>query len=174
VVSALERRLDADGESLHGLIQTDEPTEASWAGGPLLDATGSVIGITTGLGGEGLRFGYATPIDLVRQVADELMASGTVTHPWLGIEGVDLDEVAMRELGLTGGVRVRAVADPGPAAQSGLAPEDVITDVGGQPVRSSSGLVVAMRRLHAGDDVVVGYWREGDRQEAVVTIGRRP
>ena len=49
VVSAVSRRLDFDGKTLHGMIQTDAPVTAAWAGGPLVDATGAVIGITSGL-----------------------------------------------------------------------------------------------------------------------------
>ncbi len=69
VVSAVGQRLDAAGESLHGLIQTDAPIQAGWAGGPLVDASGSVIGITTDLDGDHTRFGFATPIDLVHQLS---------------------------------------------------------------------------------------------------------
>ena len=58
VISSLRVRLDAGDESLHGLIKTDAPTEPSWSGGPLVDATGAVIGITTDLGGDGARFGF--------------------------------------------------------------------------------------------------------------------
>ena len=74
------------------MIQTDAPIESSWSGGPLVDATGAVIGITTDLAGDGRAFGFATPIELVRRLADELLAYGKVSHGWLGIEGADLSE----------------------------------------------------------------------------------
>ena len=174
VVSALDRRLDVDGESLHGLIQTDAPIEASWSGGPLVDARGAVIGITTDLGGDRSGFCFATPIDLVRRMGDELLAEGKVTHGWLGIEGVDLADHEAAPMGVRGGATVRKVMGGSPAALSGLAPDDVITEVGGQPVDSSSALVVAMRQHKPGDEVVVGYWRDGEHYETTVTVEPQP
>lgn len=174
VVSATERRLDVDGESLHGMIQTDAPIEPGWSGGPLVDATGAVIGITTDLAGERAGFGFATPIDLVRRMADELVASGKVAHGWLGIEGADLTTAQAEAMGVPGGAMVRSVTGRSPAARIGLAPDDVITDIGGHQVASSSGLVVAVRWHKPGDEVVVGYWRNGRHLESTVTIDERP
>jgi S1-C subfamily serine protease len=174
VVSALDRRLDLDGESLHGLIQTDAPIEATWSGGPLVDASGAVIGITTDMGGERSGFCFATPIDLVRQMADELLAEGKVSHGWLGIEGVDVAEHESGAMGRRGGATVRKVMAGSPADRGGLAPDDVITELGSRPVSSSSGLVVAMRRHKPGDEVVIGYWRDGQHHEATVTVERHP
>lgn len=174
VVSAIERRLDVDGESLYGMIQTDAPIETGWSGGPLVDARGAVIGITTDLAGELTAFGFATPIDLVRRMADELVASGKVAHGWLGIEGADLTTAQAETMGVPGGAMVRRVTSGSPAARSGLAPADVITEIGDHPVASSSGLVVAMRHHQPGDEVVVRYWRDGRARQTTVTIDERP
>lgn len=174
VISALDRRLDVDGASLHGLLQTDAPIEAAWAGGPLVDASGAVIGITTDLAGPGTGFGFATPIDLARRMAVELIASGKVTHGWLGVECTDLALADAEQLGVAGGVVVRQVMRGSPAAESGLEPADVITDVGGDEVASSSGVVVAMRRHKPGEQVVVGYWRDGRRHETTITVVEHP
>lgn len=174
VVSALDRRLDVDGQSLHGLIQTDAPIESAWSGGPLVDANGAVIGITTDLAGGRAGFGFATPIDLVRRVATQLIESGRVAHGWLGIEGADLPMAEAERMGLSGGAMVRQVAAGSPAERSGLRPADVITEVGDRPVASSSALVVAMRHHQPGDEVVVGYWRDGRHAEMTVTIDEHP
>lgn len=174
VVSAIERRLDVEGESLHGMIQTDAPIEAGWSGGPLVDATGAVVGISTDLAGQRAGFGFATPIDLVRIMADELVAWGKVAHVWLGIEGADLPADQADVMGLPGGAAVQRVAPGSPAADAGLTAHDVITEVGGDRVSSSSGLVVAVRRHKPGEQVVVGYWRDGRHHETTVTIHARP
>lgn len=174
VVSALQRRLDVDGRSLHGLIQTDAPIQAGWPGGPLVDATGAVIGITTDSGGPGTASGFATPIDLVRRTAEELVSSGRVVHAWLGIDGADLSAEAAETMAVPGGAVVRRVTDGGPAARSGIASDDVITRLGDDEVLSSSGLVVAMRAHAPGDKVVVGYWRDGRAHEATVTVDQAP
>lgn len=174
VVSALERRLDVAGTSLHGLIQTDSPIETSWSGGPLLDSTGAVVGISTDMAGTSTMFGYAIPIDLVRRVADQLLSSGKVTHGWIGIQGSDLSDDDADAMDLAGGALIRGVTSDSPAARSGLSPDDVITSVGDHDVMSSSGLVVAVRNHQPGDVVVVRFWRDGRRHQATVIIDEHP
>ena len=172
VVSALDRRVDAPGSVLHGMIQTDAPIEGAAAGGPLIDATGAVIGITASITGEA-GFGYATPIDLVARVARQLIASGHAVHGWMGVEGADLPLAEAEAMRVDGGARVRQVAQGGPAELAGLASGDVITEVSGQPVASSSDLVVALRHHDPGDTVTVGYWRDGVPGATEVTLGTR-
>jgi serine protease Do len=75
---------------------------------------------------------------------------------------------------LPGGAAIGGVAPGSPAAAAGLASGDVITELGGRTVRSISGLVVELRRHDPGDEVVVGYWREGHHAEATVTLGEHP
>lgn len=174
VVSALERRLDVAGTSLHGLLQTDAPVGLRWSGGPLVDASGAVVGLTIGLAGEGAGFGFATPIDVVRRAADQLLTAGRVAHAWLGIEGADLADAEAEATGLPGGAVVRRVVTGSPAASGGLQPGDVITEIGGRSVSSSSGLVVAMRLQSPGQDVTVRYWRDGAWREVRVTCDAQP
>jgi putative serine protease PepD len=174
VVSSVAHRLDAEGESLHGLIQTDAPIEAAWSGGPLVDASGAVIGITTDLGGGRAGFGFATPIDLVRQVARELLESGTVARGWLGIEGADLSMAEAERMGVRGGTMIQTVMSGSPAARGGLLPDDVITELGGHAVGSSSGLVLALRHHRPGEEVVIAYWRDGQPHEVTLTLVQHP
>jgi S1-C subfamily serine protease len=174
VVSALGRRLDVGDRSLHGLIQTDAPIEASWAGGPLLDASGAVIGITTDLAGDRSRFGFATPIDLVHRMAGDLIAFGKVSHGWLGIEGADLTDAEAEAMGVSHGAIVRRVMPGSPAADMGLVEGDVITELGDVHVATSSELVVALRHHRPGDEVDVAYWRDGRRHRATVVIESLP
>ena len=174
VISSVRERLDAGDETLHGLIKTDAPIEPSWSGGPLVDASGAVIGITTDLGGDRTRFSFATPIELVRHIADELLAYGKVSHGWLGIEGTDLSDATSDLIGITGGVEVRDVMPGSPADRARFESGDVITEVGAEPVLSSSDLVVALRLHKPGEVVVVGYWRDGSHRHADVTIEHVP
>jgi S1-C subfamily serine protease len=174
VVSAMRQRLDVDGESLHGLIQTDVPVETGWSGGPLVDETGAVIGITTDLGGDGTRFGFATPIELVHRLAEELLLHGKVAHGWLGIEGADLTDTGAGVEGGRAGAQVMRVMPGSPADESGLQVGDIIIEVGGEPIRSSSDLVVALRGHQPGDRMVVRFWRGGQRLDAEVTIDHHP
>ncbi|MFL6207074.1 MAG: S1C family serine protease [Acidimicrobiales bacterium] len=174
VISSLGERLDAGDESLHGMIKTDAPIESAWSGGPLVDATGAVIGITTDLAGDGARFGFATPIELVRNLTDELLAYGKVSHGWLGIEGADLSDAKADLIGIRWGAEVRQVLAGSPAGRAGLASGDVITELGDDAIHSSTDLVVALRSHKPGEVVVLGYWRGGRHHEAEVTIDHAP
>jgi putative serine protease PepD len=176
VISALDRRVEAPGrEPLHGMIQTDAPIAPGSSGGALVDENGAVIGITTAVAEQpGGGFGFATPIDLARRVADQLLRTGRMVHGWLGVEGADLTAQQAKSMGVDGGALVRVVAAGSPAASAGLAADDVITELGGEQVASISGLVVQLRAHDPGTEVVVGYWRQGQHAETTVTLAERP
>jgi putative serine protease PepD len=172
VISAIDRRVEtSEGEPLHGMIQTDAPIAPGSSGGALLDASGAVIGITTAVADQpGGRFGFATPIDLAHRVAEQLLRTGHMVHGWIGVEGADLASAEAQRMGVAGGAVVRSVVEGSPAAAAGLATDDVITEVDGRPVGSISGLVVRLRDHDPGDDIVVGYWRDGHHEQATVTL----
>lgn len=176
VVSGVARRAEsAAGHALHGLLETDAPTAPGAAGGALVDATGAVIGITTDVaGGPALRFGFATPIELARKVAEEILLTGHMDRAWLGIEGEDLPASEARRMGVAGGAVVRSVAPGSPAAAAGVVADDVITELDGQPVTSVSALVVELLDYHAGDRIALVYWHLGVRVERRVSLGVRP
>jgi S1-C subfamily serine protease len=179
VISDLSHSLGtAGGASLHGLLETDAPIGATSSGGPLVDTSGSVIGIVTGFtgddAGEAERFGFATPIDVAHRVALQLIDRGKAVHGWLGIEGTDLPSDDAAAMGVDGGARVHDVDQGSPAQRAGLSSDDVITEVDGQPVESMPGLAIEMRDHQPGDEVTVGYWREGTHLEAEVQVGERP
>jgi S1-C subfamily serine protease len=175
VISAIDRRVQAaGGEPLHGMIQTDAPIAPGSSGGALVDANGAVIGITAAVADQaGGRFGFATPIDLAHRVADQLLRTGRMIHGWLGVEGADLGTEVARHLGVDGGALVQAVASDGPAAAAGLLVDDIITEVDGEPVHSTSALVLELRDHVPGDEIVVGYWRGDRHAEARVTLAAR-
>ncbi len=178
VVSALGRRVPtANGPPLLDMIQTDAAIAPGSSGGALLDGAGAVIGITTAIavseaGAEGL--GFATPIDIARSVADDLITSGRAVHVWLGIEGRDLDVASAQEAGVPGGAVVVDVVDDGPAASAGLRAADVIVAVGEREVRSMSALVIALRERTPGDRVDLAVLRAGKRETVNVELGIRP
>jgi putative serine protease PepD len=170
VVSALGRQVDSrDGPPLLDMIQTDAPIAPGSSGGALLDGNGSVIGITTAIavsdvGAEGL--GFATPIDIARDVAEQLITTGKVVHVWLGIEGEDAAG--------NSGALVRKIRDGSPAADAGVHERDVITTVQGKPVTSMSALVVALRARKPGQVVTLGLNRDGKPLTVNVTLVDRP
>jgi putative serine protease PepD len=124
------------------------------------------------VGPEGL--GFATPIDVARSVADELMTTGRATHAWIGIEGNDLDGATAVELDLDGGAIVNSVKDATPAQAAGLAARDVIVALDGKPVASMGALVAALRAHRPGDTVTMEVVRDRKRTTKTVTLAERP
>jgi S1-C subfamily serine protease len=176
VISAMGRTVDAaDGAALHGMLQTDAPIAPESCGGALVDTAGSVVGIMTAVTADvGQRWGFATPIDLAHMVALELIQHGKAALGWLGVEGIDLTADQATLMGVAGGARVSSVAPNSPASAAGLAPDDVITDVDGQPVSSMPSLMVELRDHQPGDRVQVGYVRHGQRGTTTVKLGQHP
>jgi S1-C subfamily serine protease len=176
VISAVGRTIEpVEGEALHGMLQTDAPIAAGSSGGALVDTAGAVVGIVTAVAAEpGGRFGFATPIDLVRRVATQLIEEGRARHGWLGVEGTDLTPDEAARLGVPNGAVLRKVDDDGPAQQAGLDDHDVITHLDGEEVATMPALVMEMREREPGDEVTVGYWREGRQEETTVVVGERP
>ncbi|MDQ6909895.1 MAG: S1C family serine protease, partial [Actinomycetota bacterium] len=172
VVSALHRQVKsrADGPSLVDMVQTDAPISPGSSGGALLDNDGAVVGITTiaatDSGAEGL--GFATPIDLARSVAEEMVNTGTVVHVWLGVEGSDVDGATAGDLNLDGGAMVAQVTSGSPAQRAGLTARDVIVAVDGTTVLSMGELVVALRGRAPGERVTLDVMR--DRQHKIITV----
>jgi len=177
VVSALHRRLDTrSGPPLLDMIQTDAPISPGSSGGALLDANGAVIGLTTAVattdGAQGL--GFATPIDVTRSSADQLIAGGKVVHVWLGIEGTDVDPTTAKNMTIDGGALVGTVVKGSPADKSGLQPRDVIVAIDGQPVKSMGALVVALRGRMPGNTVTLDVRRGNEEKHMTVSLIERP
>lgn len=178
VISALHRSVRTrDGQGLVGMVQTDAPIAPGSSGGALLDANGAVIGITTAMamadaGAEG--FGFATPIDTARSVAEQLIATGRVVTVWVGVEGTDLEGTTARELDVDGGVTVERVMSGSPAEQAGVAAGDVIVGLDGAAVKSMGMLAVAVRAHRPGDVVSLDIVRDKRRHGLRVTVAERP
>ncbi len=178
VVSALGRSVPTpEGPPLLDMIQTDAAIAPGSSGGALLDGKGSVIGITTAIavsdaGAEGL--GFATPIDIARSVADDIITTGQAVHVWLGIEGRDLDSTSAETRGLDGGAVVVDVVENSPASTAGLTADDVIVAISGKPVMSMSALVIALREREPGERIDLEVVRQGDRSTIWVELASRP
>jgi S1-C subfamily serine protease len=176
VVSALHRSVRTDsGGVLFDMVQTDRPVPPVSSGGALLDDDGSIVGITNSHPvGDGATFGFATPIDAVVSVADQLIATGHVVGVWLGIEGTDADGVTATKLEVGGGAMVGQVTGGSPAERAGLLAHDVIVGMDGTPITSMGELVVALRRHRPGDPIAVEVMRGAERMSMQVTLVERP
>ncbi|MCP9927232.1 trypsin-like peptidase domain-containing protein [Cyanobium sp. CH-040] len=147
-----DRRLD--------LIQTDAAINPGNSGGPLLNADGEVIGINTLVrSGPGAGLGFAIPINRARDIARQLVASGRVSHPVIGI---GMDAVRPGDgTGVDRGVRVASVVANSPAQRAGLRQGDVVVAANGQPVLEPSQLVTAVERVGVGGRLNLSINRQG-------------
>jgi putative serine protease PepD len=178
VLSAFGRQVQTGADSvLFGMLQTDAPITSGSSGGALVDAAGRLIGITTAVGVsevgiEGI--GFATPVELVERVTDELIATGDIEHAFLGITG----ETAFEEIGTDGksptGVEVLTVEAGSAAALAGLQAGDVITSVDGETISTMDELIALLRRYSAGEETTLVIDRAGTADTLIVTLGVRP
>jgi putative serine protease PepD len=170
IVSAIGRTITAPNNfSISGAIQTDAPINHGNSGGPLLNASGEVVGVNVQIdsnsdGSEGV--GFATPIDTVKGVADTLVSGGKVQHAYLGIQVSDA-------LG-NGGAKVDSVVSGSPSDDAGLKAGDVITAIGGKQIASADDLTAAVNTYKPGDKATITVDRGGSTKSISVTFGTRP
>ena len=173
IISSLNRNASKLGitDKRLELIQTDAAINPGNSGGPLLNSEGEVVGINTLVrSGPGAGLGFAIPINRVRRIAEQLISSGRVSHPMIG---VSLDALE----GEAGGSRrpgalIRTVLPGGPAERAGLRRGDVIVAVAGRPVNSPTDVVAAIDGAGVGRTLDVTVNREGRNLVlAVVPIG---
>ncbi len=183
IVSALGRPVsvgsDGSGNSTtYPAIQTDAAINPGNSGGPLVDMTGSVVGInssirtadsgSTGAASGSIGLGFAIPIDEVMPIVDQMSNGETPTHARIG---VSVSPVASSGGAFSSdGAEVSQVS-PGSAAESaGLQAGDVITKINDEPVAGTESLVATIRSFRPGDQVQVTWQRNGDEQQATVTL----
>ena len=167
VVSAVSRRLRRDNAD--GFIQTDAAINPGNSGGPLLDSQGRVIGINTLiLNGPAGGLGFAVPINVARNVADQLLTTGSVQRVQMGVTYNDVDPAmaAAFSLPVEQGLVVAEVLEDSPAYRAGIREQDIITRVDDTPVKAGGDLRRALRARKPGDTVSVTL-RRGERSRVV-------
>ncbi|MDF1505488.1 trypsin-like peptidase domain-containing protein [Roseisolibacter sp. H3M3-2] len=170
VVSALNRSIR--GATLEALIQTDAAINPGNSGGPLLDSQGRVIGINTAIIPSATGLGFAIPINLARNIADQLIATGRVRRAILGILPVDVTPPLAQQLGLPvrEGVLVYEVEAGTGAARAGLRAGDIITNINGSAVEQGGDLRRILRAAGAGATVRVQFVRRGSTATQTVNV----
>jgi S1-C subfamily serine protease len=163
VVSGLgELVAGADGTLLPGLLGTDVDASPSAGGGPLLDERGGVVAILSRSAP-----GHALPIDVARDVAEQLSATGHARHGWLGVAAADAVERA------GGGAQISGLTSGGPAEAAGLLAGDVVSALGDDRVADVADLIAAVARRRPGDPVTLTVWRGTERTRVSVKLGER-
>ncbi len=177
VISAKGRNDLTRNPNYEEYIQTDASINPGNSGGPLCDIDGKVVGVNTLIAGLNRGLGFAVPINVVKKVSDQLIASGRVSRPWLGIgiEGIE-ESVLLQNYfkGLERGVVVKQIDANTPAFSSDLREGDVILKVDTTPVALSRDLQREILKRNVGDTVSLEVWRAGKVQTVAVRTGEQP
>ncbi len=190
VVSALNRTVQepsdpqtgAPGPFLFGAIQTDAPINPGNSGGPLMNMNGQVVGINTLGGGTDASgnsiqgIGFAIAVDAAKPIADQLVKTGKVVHPYMGISSIPLNPGISAQMGIqqANGVVLGAVAPGSPAATAGLQRFDVITAIDGVTLEGDSALPQILNAHKPGDTVALTVVRGSQTITVKVVLGEMP
>jgi len=179
IVSALGR--DHVGiNTFENFIQTDAAINPGNSGGALIDTRGNLIGINTAIysnNGGSMGIGFAIPINLAKQIMESILANGSVTRGWVGVEPQNLSKELSESLGLPGntsGVLISGVLEGGPAARGGIKPGDVLVAVNGNSIQDVRGLLNGIAQISPGNQAKLTVLRKGKEMDLTVQTGTRP
>jgi len=179
LVSALGRSVTTSEGQTMNMLQTNTAINSGNSGGPLFNAYGEVIGITsaklsnngsssTAASIEGL--GFAIPLNDVRSMIEDIIAHGYVTgKPNVGVIMGDVDSAAQR-YGVPAGADVLAILEGSCADAAGLQVGDIITAVGGTEIGDTAALKAALAAYKAGDEVEFTIYRDGETKTLSLTL----
>jgi putative serine protease PepD len=189
IVSALDRTIEVPGENdrnalLVSAVQTDAAINPGNSGGALVNCDSKLIGVPTAgatvptpseeSSGGSIGLGFAIPVDLAKTISTEIIDTGRVTHAFFGLQTAPIPPAAAQQAGVPEGLHVDAVTPGGPAAEAGLQPGDVITEIQGQKAVSNVQLQELTLTKKAGDTVSMTYQRNGKATKTTVTLGSQP
>jgi serine protease Do len=179
--SATQGIVSAKGRSLPGdavvpFIQTDAAVNPGNSGGPLIDGSGSVVGINAQIysqTGGYMGLSFAIPIDVALKVTDQIVKTGHADHARLGVTVQELNMALAQSFGLQrpDGALVAGVSPKSAAAAAGLKSGDVITEVNGQPINRSGELSTVIGMSAPGETVKLKVWRDKSWHEMQAKLG---
>ena len=185
VVSAVGREIESvTHRPIRNVIQTDAAINPGNSGGPLLDSSGRLIGMNTAIyspSGSSAGIGFAIPVDEINRVVPQLIRSGKVTRPGLGVQVFSDQQVS--QLGLQGAL-IKYVLPDSPAARAQpplrgthksadgqIEVGDLIVAVGDKPVKKNNDLYSALEDYKTGDKVKISVVRDDQEQHVEITLG---
>jgi serine protease Do len=179
IVSALSVSLPmSSDQTLYNLIQTDAAINPGNSGGPLVNLSGEVIGITSAkiaeVGVEGM--GYAISSQEAVPIIEQLINTGYVIRPWLGVSFYDVDQYIIQRFNLAvdKGAFVVYISSGSPADIAGLEPYDVITSFAGKEINTVNDIIQAIRSSQIGQNVEIIYWRGNSQNTTNATLIESP
>ncbi len=188
VVSGLRRSITASSgfgqnEELSEVIQTDAAINQGNSGGPLLNLKGQAIGINVAMAQGAENIGFALPINKAKRALDQIKKQGKISYPFLGVRYLLITPAIQRENNLTvdsGALLVRgesredlAVIPGSPAAQAGLAENDIILEIDGQQINSDNSLAKLIQKHQVGDKVKLKVLHKEEEEIIEAELGER-
>jgi len=165
--------------TFENFIQTDAAINPGNSGGALIDVGGNLIGINTAIysrNGTSMGIGFAIPVSIARQVMDQIIATGTVTRGWIGVEVQDITPELADSFKLpnTHGVLIAGIVRGGPADRAGVKPGDILIEVDGKPIADSSAMLNLVAAAQPGKPAALKLIRNSSTLSMKVTVGKRP
>lgn len=180
VVSAIGRgslNLRARGgkQTVENFIQTDAAINPGNSGGGLFDLNGALIGINTAIAsqnGSFIGYGFAVPIDLVKNIAEDLIEDGEINRGYIGVQFEPVSEAMAKALNMEKiiGVVVQDVVKKSPAEKAGIEIGDVIIAVDGKEITSSNQLQGLVFTKKSGEKVELTLLRDGKKSKKTLTL----
>ncbi len=167
-------------EDYEDFIQTDAAINPGNSGGALINSAGALIGINTAILSNGAQgnqgVGFAVPINMARQVMEQILKNGKVIRGYLGVVIQDVTPQLAKAFGADQpkGALVGDVTPDGPGAGAGLQKGDIILEVNGEPITDSRALKLKIGGLAPGTSVKLKVFRDGSTRDVTVTLGELP
>ena len=160
-------------------LQTDAAINPGNSGGPLVNLQGQVVGINTAIvsrSGTYNGIGFAIPMNMAKQICEQLMQHGSVTRGYLGVMIQALTPELAKSFGLgdVTGVLIGDVSSDGPAAAAGLQRGDVIVSLNGEPVKDITSFRNRVAMIKPDTAVKLEVVREGQQQNFSLKVGKLP
>jgi S1-C subfamily serine protease len=172
VVSAVRRNIPSKQGILENMIQTDAAINPGNSGGPLIDSDGRIIAINNAIIPYAQGIGFAIPINLAKEVANELISFGRIIRPWLGILGLDMNPKLASYYYLTSTERALIVRinEDSPAYHAGLQPGDIIIKINEKSIKNMEDLRRTVWKQKAGEKVKIQILRKHQRLTGIVLL----
>ena len=175
IVSAVNRTVTAEGTK-YVVLQTDAAINSGNSGGALVNSKGEVIGINTlKLSGDGIEgIGFAIPISSTTDIVAQLIENKKVIRPYLGIEGVEVDDAKAAQYRLVKGVYISKVQNFTAAQKAGLEVGDVITEIDGNKIETVEDIDKIKENKKIGDQITLKVYRNNEYKEIKLTLEEEP
>jgi len=197
IISALNRTIDTDvGTVIKGIIQTDASINPGNSGGPLVTLDGKVIGINSAIlspvqGSIGI--GFAIPINMAKEIMNELIKEGKVRRAWLGITGISVEDLPQEvksagSIDIDYGVLIADVVSGSPAERAGLKGSELSVTVEGTNIPYGGDIIIALdnkkmesidelvdyiRSKKPGERIKIEYLRENVKKETTAQLAEK-